>query len=59
MSNSERKFSVCEKKCTTLPLGTAVLEGSLLEANGKFRDEILAFKPHELLSECNFKKRRE
>lgn len=59
MSSSERKNPVCKKVCVTLPLGTAVLEGSLLEANGKFRDEILAFKPHELLSECNFKKRRE
>lgn len=52
MSNSERKISVCEKKCTILPLGTAVPGGCLLEANLKFRDEILAFKPLELLSEC-------
>lgn len=52
MSNSKKEMSVCEKKCTTLPLGTAMPEGCLLEANGKFRNEILAFKPQELLGEC-------
>ena len=52
MSYSERKNPVCEKERTTLPLGTSVPEGCLLEANAKFRDEILAFRPQELLSEC-------
>ena len=27
-------------------------QDTLLEANREFRDEILAFKPQELLSEC-------
>lgn len=52
MSSSERKNPVCEKVCVTLPLGTSVPEGYLLETNAKFRDEILAFRPQELLSEC-------
>ena len=52
MNCSERKNPVCEKVCVTLPLGAPVPEGCLLEANAKFRDEILAFRPQELLSEC-------
>ena len=32
--------------------GAPVPEGYLLEANAKFRDEILAFRPQELLNEC-------
>ena len=52
MSSSDRKNPVCEKVCVTLPLGVPVPEGCLLEANAKFRDEILAFSPQELLSEC-------
>ena len=52
MSSSEKKNPVCEKVCVTLPLGAPVPEGYLLEANAKFRDEILAFRPQELLNEC-------
>ena len=52
MSSSERKNPLCEKVCVTLPLGAPVPEGFLLEANVKFRDEILAFKSQELLNEC-------
>ena len=52
MSDSKRKDSVCEKERTILPLGAPVPEGCLLEANAKFRDEILAFRPQELLNEC-------
>ena len=52
MSSSDRKNPVCEKVCVTLPLGVPVPEGCLLEANAKFRDEILAFRPQELLNEC-------
>jgi hypothetical protein len=52
MSSSDRKNPVCEKVCVTLPLGAPMPEGCLLEANAKFRDEILAFRPQELLSEC-------
>ena len=52
MSSSERKNPVCEKVCVTLPLGAPVPEGYLLEANAKFRDEILAFRAQELLNEC-------
>ena len=29
-------------------------QDTVLEANREFRDEILAFKAHELLSECNY-----
>ena len=52
MSISEKKNPVCEKVCVTLPLGSPVPEGYLLEANAKFRDEILAFRAQELLNEC-------
>ena len=52
MSNSDRKNPVCEKVCVTLPLGAPLQQDTLLEANAKFRDEILAFRPQELLSEC-------
>lgn len=52
MSSSERKNPVCEKVCVTLPLRAPVPEGFLLEANAKFRDEILAFRSQELLNEC-------
>ena len=35
------------------PLSTEqIFEIALLEANGEFHNEILAFKPQELLSEC-------
>lgn len=51
MSISEKK-TVCDKVCVTLPLGAPVPEGFLFEANAKFRDEILAFRPQELLNEC-------
>lgn len=52
MSGSERKNPVCEKVCVTLPLGEPVSKADLLEANARFHNEILAFKPQELLSEC-------
>ena len=52
MSSSDRKNPVCEKVCATLPLGEPVSKADLLEANAKFRDEILAFRPQELLNEC-------
>lgn len=52
MNCSERKNPVCEKVYVTLPMGAPVPEGCLLEANAKFRDEILSFRPQELLSEC-------
>lgn len=52
MSILERKNPACEKVYTTLPVGAPVPEGCLLEANAKFRDEILAFRPQELLNEC-------
>ena len=52
MSNSERNNPTKEMENATLPLGAPVPEGFLLEANAKFRDEILAFRPHELLNEC-------
>lgn len=52
MSSSERKNPVCEKVCVTPPLVAPVPEGFLLEANAKFRDEILAFRSQELLNEC-------
>ena len=52
MSSSDRKNPVCEKVCVTLPLGETVSKADLLEANARFHNEILAFKPQELLSEC-------
>ena len=52
MSNSERNNPTKEMENATLPLGALVPEGCLLEANAKFRDEILAFRPQELLNEC-------
>ena len=52
MSSSNRKNPFCEKVCTTQPLGAPVPEGCLLEANARFHNEILAFKPQELLNEC-------
>lgn len=52
MSSSDRKNPVCEKVCVTLPLGESVSKADLLEANARFHNEILAFKPQELLSEC-------
>lgn len=52
MANSKRNKPVCEKNRTTLPQGVPVSMTNLLEANIEFHNEILAFKPQELLSEC-------
>lgn len=52
MSNSERNNPTKEMENAALPLGEPVSKADLLEANVKFRDEILAFKSQELLSEC-------
>ncbi len=52
MSNSEINNPTKEMENVALPLGEPVSKAALLEANGKFRDEILAFKPQELLNEC-------
>ena len=42
-----------ESKDSVKTITAAALEGvELLEANAKFRDEILAFRPQELLNEC-------
>lgn len=52
MSNSERNNPTKEMKNAALPLGEPVSKAALLEANSEFRDEILAFKPQELLNGC-------
>lgn len=52
MSSSNRKNPFCEKVCTTQPLSEPVSKADLLEANARFHNEILAFRPQELLSEC-------
>ena len=52
MSNSERNNPTKEMENAALPLGAPVPEGCLLETNARFHNEILAFKPQELLSEC-------
>ena len=52
MSNSERNNPTKEMENATLPLGEPVSKADLLESNAKFRDEILAFRSQELLSEC-------
>ena len=53
MSNSERNNPAKEMGNATLPLGEPVSKADLLEVNSEFRDEILAFKAHELLSGYN------
>ena len=50
MGNSVRNNPTKEMENATLPLGAPVPEGFLLEANAKFRDEILAFRAQELLN---------
>ena len=52
MSSSERNNPAKEMENATLPLSEPVSKADLLEANAKFRDEILAFRPQELLNEC-------
>ena len=52
MSNSERNNPTKEMENSALPLGEPVSKADLLEANARFRDEILAFRSQELLNEC-------
>lgn len=52
MSNSERNNPAKEMENATLPLGEPVSKADLLEANARFHNEILAFRPQELLNEC-------
>ena len=52
MSNFERNNPALEIENATQLSGVPVSKAALLEANVKFHDEILAFKPLELLSEC-------
>ena len=52
MNNSERNNPTKEMENAALPLGEPVSKADLLEANARFHNEILAFKPQELLSEC-------
>ena len=52
MNNSKRNNPTKEMENAALPLGAPVPEGFLLEANARFHNEILAFRPQELLNEC-------
>ena len=52
MDKVKKKSTSPKKYIARFPLGGAASMAALLEANGKFRNEILAFKPQELLGEC-------
>ena len=54
MNSSTREVLTCKNEIAdAVPQpGVPLPMTALLEANGKFRDEILAFKPQELLNEC-------
>lgn len=47
----KKKVDVKGKRVQPLS-AESILEFALLEANARFHNEILAFRPQELLSEC-------